>query len=102
MPLDCALHCLAQESYNSFLLTIGSNTVSIYSIPNGLLQIFDSHARYSFGMAHPQGTCVLLEVNSINSLVEYFQNLYKPDILFELKGIKITVTISTGFKYGYM
>ena len=42
MPLDCALHCLAQESYNSFLLTIGSNTVSIYSIPNGLLQIFDS------------------------------------------------------------
>ena len=35
MPLDCALQCLVQESYNSFLLIIGSNTVAIYSIPNG-------------------------------------------------------------------
>ena len=91
MPLDCALQCLVQESYNSFLLTIGSNTVAIYSIPNGSLKIFDSHARDSFGMPHPQGTCVLLELNSINSLTEYFRNVYKPDVLFELKGIKITV-----------
>ena len=77
MPLDCALQCLIQESYNSFLLTIGSNTVAIYSIPNGSLKIFDSHARDSFGMPHPHGTCVLLELNSINSLIEYFRNAYK-------------------------
>ena len=92
MSLHCALQSLLQENYNSFLLTIGSNTISIYTIPNGLLKIFDSHARDSFGMAHSHGTCVLLEVNSINNLVEYFQNLYQPDVLFELKGIKITVT----------
>ena len=63
MPLYCALQSLIQESYNSFLLTIGCNTVSIYIIPNGLLKILDSHARDSFGMAHSHGTCVLLEVN---------------------------------------
>ena len=91
MPLDCALQCLVQESYYLFLLTIGSNTVVIYSIPNGSLKIFDSHARDLLGMPHPHGTCVLLEVNSINSLTEYFRNAYKPNVLFELKGIKITV-----------
>ena len=64
MPLDCASPSLIQDSYNSFLLTIGCNTVSIYSMPNGSLKIFDSHARDSFGMAHSHGTCVLLEVNS--------------------------------------
>ena len=42
-------------------------------------------------MPHPRGTCVLLEVNSIDNLVEYFKNLHKPNVLFELKGIKITV-----------
>ena len=77
--------------YNSFILTIGCNTVSIYSMPNGSLKIFDSHARDLFGMAHSHGTRVLLEVNSINNLVEYLKNLHKPDVLFELKGIKITV-----------
>ena len=75
MALDCALQSLLLESYNSFLLTIGCNTVSIYTLPNGVLKIFDSHARDLFGMAHSHGTCVLLEVNSINNLVEYFKNL---------------------------
>ena len=42
-------------------------------------------------MPHSHGTCVLLEVNSINNLVEYFKNLHKPVVLFQLKGIKITV-----------
>ena len=42
-------------------------------------------------MADARGTCVLLEVNSINNLLQYFQNLYKCDVLFELKGVKIAV-----------
>ena len=42
-------------------------------------------------MANARGTCVLPEVNSINNLLQYFQNLYKHDILFELKGVKIAV-----------
>ena len=35
-------------------------------------------------MADARGTCVLLEVNSINNLLQYFQNLYKCDVLFEV------------------
>ena len=57
---------------------------------------------YAQSMAYSHGTRVLLEVNSINNLIEYFKNLYKPDVLFELKGIKITVSQYTDFKYAYM
>ena len=60
-------------------------------MPNGSLKIFDSHARDPFGFPHPHGTCVLLEVSSINNLIEYFKMFYKVYILFELKGIKINV-----------
>ena len=91
MPLYCALQTLIQVGYISFLLTIGCSTVAIYTTSNDVLKIFDSHARDSFGMADACGTCVLLEVNSINNLLQYFQNLYKCDVLFELKGVKIAV-----------
>ena len=41
-------------------------------------------------MLHPQGTCVLLEVNTLNELINYFQGLYQnPNVLFELKGVHI-------------
>ena len=49
------------------------------------LNIFDSHARDIYGRSHPQGTCVLLEVSSLNNLVHYFQSINNNDI-FELKG----------------
>ena len=42
-------------------------------------------------MADAHGTCVLLEVNSINNMLQYFQNLYKCDVLFELKVVNIGV-----------
>ena len=43
-------------------------------------------------MAHSQGTCVLLEVQTLDKLTEYFQILYSiyPGILFELRGGHIT------------
>ena len=42
------------------------------------------------GMPHPQGTCELLEVNTLNELINYFQGLYQnPNVLFELKGVHI-------------
>ena len=95
MPLDYALQNLLQENYDSFFVTIGSNTVSVYLMLNGSLKIFDSHARDSFGMAHAHGTCVLLEVDSVNNLMAYFRTLYRQDILFELKGVKINVAQMT-------
>ncbi|RMX48125.1 hypothetical protein pdam_00002635 [Pocillopora damicornis] len=40
-----------------------------------------------YGMPHTQGTCVLLEVNTLNELINYFHGLYQnPNVLFELKG----------------
>ena len=89
MPLDSALEQLQQESFNSFLLTIEYNTVSIFIDSNNLLKVFDSHARDSFGMPHPLGTCVLLEFDSITNLIEYFKSLYRPGAIYELMGVKI-------------
>ena len=41
-------------------------------------------------MPHPQGTCVLLEVNTLNELINYFRGRYQnPNVLFELKGVHI-------------
>ena len=66
MALDFALLQLQQEAFNSFLLTIEYNTVSIFTEVNSVVKVFDSHARDSFGMPHPNGTCVLLEFDSIS------------------------------------
>ena len=53
-------------------------------------KIFDSHGGDSYGMPHPQGACVLLEVNILNELISYFQGLYQNlKVLFELKGVHI-------------
>ena len=38
-------------------------------------------------MPHPKGTCVLLEVNTLNELINYFEQ--NPNVLFELKSIHI-------------
>ena len=51
-------------------------------------KIFDSHARDVYGRAHPQGTCVLLEALSLDSLVCYFQSLHNND-MFEVKGAHV-------------
>lgn len=94
MPLDSALQTLIAETYNSFLLTIESTTVAIYRTLDGSFKVFDSHARDSFGMAHPHGTCALLHAQGMNKLVEYFQSLYTCTIgaIFELKGLQISVS----------
>ena len=91
IPLGSALERLQQETFTSFLLTIECNTVSIFiDSNNGLLKVFDSHARDSFGMPHPHGTCVLLEFDSIQNLSEYFKHLYRLGAIFEVKGVKVS------------
>ena len=76
MPLGNALQILIGENYQLFLLTVQSSTVAIYCFGDGRFRIFDSHARNSSGLPHPQGTCVLQNVDDINSLINYFQSLY--------------------------
>ena len=90
MSFANAMQALLGQNYNSFLLTILSTTVGFYYNDDGKFKIFDSHGRDSYGMPHPQGTCVLLEVNTLNELINYFQGLYQnPNVLFELKGVHI-------------
>ena len=91
MPIDSALQILTQEVYISFLLTIGCSTIAFDTTSNGVLKIFDSHARDVFDMADADGTYVLLEVNLINNLMQYLQILYKRNVLFQLKGVKIAI-----------
>ena len=39
---------------------------------------------------HPQGICMLLEVNILNELINYSEGLHQnPNVLFELKGVHI-------------
>ena len=91
MPLVDALLTLVRQNYQSFLLTIECSTVSMYCTPGGKFKIFDSHARDAFGMPHSQGTCVLLEAQSIQDVTCYLQTLYEnSNALFELIGVHIT------------
>ena len=87
--LDRAFQSLISENFNNFVLTIGCTAVAIYCKGNVGLNIFDSHARNIYGRSHPQGTCVLLEVSSLNNLVHYFQSINNNDI-FELKGVNFS------------
>ena len=86
--LDKAFQSLISENFNNLVLTIGCTAVAIYCKGNVGLKILDSHARDIYSRSHPQGTCVLLEVSSLNSLVHYFQSIHNNDI-FELRGVKI-------------
>ena len=77
------------QNYTSFILTVGCIGVSIYHTDNGSYKIFDSHARDEYGRSHPSGTCVLLEVPSIQSLVQYFQTTHSlTDNYYELRGVQ--------------
>ena len=88
MSFANAMQALLGQNYNSFLLTILSTMVGFYCNGDGKFKIFDCHGRDSYGKPHPQGTCVLFEVNTLNELINYFQGLYQdPNVLFELKDV---------------
>ena len=70
--------------------------VSIYYADNGSYKIFDSHARDEYGRSHPSGTCVLPEVLSIQSLVQYFQTIHSVTVT----GVQIS-TYETIYLYDY-
>ena len=79
------MQALLKQNYNSFFLTILGTTVGFYCNGDGKLKVFDSHGRDSYGMPHPQGTCVVLEVNTLNKLIIYLEGLYQnTNVSFEL------------------
>ena len=65
----------------SFILTIEGIGVNIYHADTGSYKTFNSHARDKYGRSHPSGTCVLLEVPSIHSLVQYFQTIINTHLM---------------------
>ena len=86
--LQIAFESLLSQNYTNFILTVGCIGVSIYCNVDVGFKIFDSHARDVYGRAHPQGTCVLLEALSLDSLVCHFQSLHDNN-MFEVKGVHI-------------
>ena len=76
MSFANAMQALQRQNYDSFLLTILRPMVGFHCNGDGKFKIFYSHGRDSYGMPHPQGTCVMLEVNTINELINCFQGLY--------------------------
>ena len=100
LPLIEAFESLLRESFTSFILTITTCTVAILLENNGTFKVFDSHSRDSEGTFDPCGTCVLVEIASLDKLVDYFENLYVGiiDAIYELKGVQLSrdVTGSVG------
>ena len=90
MSIDRAFESLLSQNYFSFILTIVCICVSIYHTDNGSYKTLDSHARDEYGRSHPSGTCVLLEVPSIQSLVQYFQTIHSLSDNYELRGVQIS------------
>ena len=69
--LQIAFESLLSQKFTRFILTVRCIGVSIYCNGDIGFKIFDSHARDVYGTAHLQGTCVLLETLSVDSLVCY-------------------------------
>jgi hypothetical protein len=89
VPFHRAFELLFTEGYTAFILTIDSNAVCVYSSFEGKFKIFDSHSRDKYGRSHPLGTCVLLEAETINNVIQNFQSLCSENSQFELKAVVI-------------
>ena len=78
-------------NYKSCLLTIGMNTVAIMMPFPDVFKVFNSHSRDLFGMSSVSGYCVLISVEGIQNLVQYFHltsqcSASSDYVPFELKG----------------
>jgi len=69
-PAIGTLKSLIYKDYKNFILTVGCIAVDIYCKAHVGFKTFDYHARDLYGIGHPEGTCVLLEVSSLISLAQ--------------------------------
>ena len=79
-------------NYKSCLLTIGMNTVAILMPFPDVFKVFDSHSRDLYGMPCMSGHCVLISVEGLQNLAQYFHltsqsSGLNDNIPFELKGV---------------
>ena len=80
--------------YNSCLLTIGMNTVAILMPFPGVFKVFDSHSRDVFGRPSALGYCVLISIEGVENLGEYFRLTSRSNVVipFELNGVTCIAT----------
>ena len=71
IPIDSAFESLLSQNYSSFILTIGCIGVSIYHTDNGSYKMQEMNMVETIPKV--QCTSVLLEVPSIQGLVQSFQ-----------------------------
>ena len=79
-------------NYKSCLLTIGMNTVAIMMPFPDVFKVFDSHSRGLYGMPSMSGHCVLISVEGLQNLAQYFHLTSQSsgsndNIPFELNGV---------------
>ena len=96
VPLIEAFELLLRDYFTSFILTITTCTVAILVKSSGTFKVFDSHSRNSEGSFDPCGTCVLVEIASLDKLVYYFENLYVGivDAVYEIRGVQISTDVT--------
>ena len=76
MSFANAMQALLGQNYNSFLLTILSITVGFSCNGDGKFKMFDSHNLIEIHMVCPSLKKLLLEVNTLNGQINYFQMFY--------------------------
>ena len=70
--LNEVFHSLNYKSYKRCLLTVGMNTVAIMMPFPDVFKVFDFHSRDLYGMPSMLGCCVLISVEGIQNLAQYF------------------------------
>ena len=85
--------CQLQAAFDSLLIYLNSwnYAVAIFSLHNGRYKIFDSHSKDLLGMRYPLGTCKLIEIDSLNNLVQYFHTFHAQttNVSYEAKDVSI-------------
>ena len=96
LPLIEAFELLLRDNFTLFILTITTCTVAILVKSNGTFKVFDSDSCDSEGMFDSCGTCVLVEIASLDKLVEYFEKLYVgiTDAVYEIRGVQISTDVT--------
>ena len=83
---------LVRAAFDSLLMYLNSwnYAAAIFNLHNGN-QIFDSHSKDLLGMRYPLGTCKLVEIDSLNNLVQYFHTFHAQttNVSYEAKDVSI-------------
>lgn len=61
----------SQRNYNCCLLTIGINTVAVFKNSEQSFNIFHSHSRDLYGMAHSFERCTLVSIEGPENVASY-------------------------------